>query len=74
MCEHEAGTHAAAGFKERGPGGRGELNKREPYLKMCLPGGAGEAVGLVGVGTETAECQTSTLRVGRRKLWLACWG
>lgn len=73
-CEHEAGTHAAAGFKERDPGGREEPNKRDPYLKMCFPGGAGEGVGLEGVGTETADCQISTRRVGKRRLWLAWWG
>jgi len=44
------------------------------YLKMCLPGGAGKGVGLGGVGTETAERQISTRRVGKRRLWLACWG
>lgn len=35
--------HAAVGFKERDPERREkreELNKRDPYLKMCLPGDA----------------------------------
>lgn len=31
-------------------------------------------MGLVGVGTDTAECQISTLRAGKRKPWLAHWG
>ena len=65
MREHEACTHAAVGFKERGPGGREELNKRDPYLKMCLPGGAGE-----GMGTETTrvpDCHPD----GRQKKALA---
>lgn len=44
MCEHEACAHAAVGFKERDPGGR-ELNERDPYLKMCLPGDAGKGTG-----------------------------
>lgn len=73
MCEHEACTHAAVGFKERNPGGKEELNKRDPYLKMCLPGDAGKGMGLHGMrGTEMSGCQISTPRAGKRRLgWLA---
>lgn len=65
--------HAAEGFKERDPGGR-ELNKRDPSLKMCLPGDAGKGAGLPGKrGPETTGGQISTLRAGRRRLWRATW-
>lgn len=65
VCEHEACMQAAVGFKERNPGGK-ELNKREPYLKMCLPGDAGEGMGLQGRrGTGTSGCQISTPRAGQ---------
>lgn len=65
--------HAAVGVKERNPGGKEELNKSEPYLKMCLPGDAGKGTGLHGMrGTETSGCQISTLRAGRGGFgWLA---
>ena len=52
VCMREARAHAAAGFKERGPGGR-EPNKRDPYLKMCPPGGAGKGTAFVGGGEQS---------------------
>lgn len=65
--------HAAVGFKERNPGGKEELNEREPYLKMCLPGDAGKGAGLHGArGTETSGCQISTPKAGKGGFgWLA---
>lgn len=40
------------------PGGREELNKREPDLKMCLPGNAGR-------GTETIGSQIPAPTAGK---------
>lgn len=49
-----------------------ELNKRDPYLKMCLPGDAGKGVGLHRRrGPETRGRQRPTLRAAEEGFgWL----
>lgn len=73
VCMREARAHAAAGFKERRPGG-GELNKRNPYLKMCLPGDAGKGAAFMEEGNTTSGCQIPTPRAGRDGTALAACG
>lgn len=51
------------GPSKKDPGGR-ELNKRDPYLKMCLPGDAGARMAFMGRGNRNLRMPDSHPKQG----------
>lgn len=60
------------GPSKKGPGGR-ERNKRDPYLKMCLPGDAGKGMAFMGQGNRNLRRPGFHLEGRQRRLRLARW-